>query len=219
MWLCWYPLKRFFHLFFFTDTVNHLFVANYQSISQIDYVTGSSKTHISFSYCHGLDFDYRYSITIGYSCIMQHLCTSFIRRNYIFWSDVVNNRILRARMNDTAATTLVSSGLGDPCKSSMLDWVHACTPAILQLNLFWATDGIAWDWVSENLYWTDQLNNVIEVYNPSTGARIVLASTGSGSDPVGIVLDPTTGYVLVLYSCSSMCSTWIKVFILHNYDF
>lgn len=53
-------------------------------------------------------------------------------------------------------------------------------------------EGLAWDWVNEKLYWTDVCDDDIEVFDPATGYRKVLIETGSGSDPRGIALDPTT---------------------------
>ena len=55
-------------------------------------------------------------------------------------------------------------------------------------------DGIAWDWINEKLYWTDECDNVIEVYDPSSGHRKTLISTGTNTDPRGIVVDPGTRY-------------------------
>ena len=57
-----------------------------------------------------------------------------------------------------------------------------------------STEGLAWDWVNEKLYWTDPCDDDIEVFDPATGYRKILIETGSGSDPRGIVLDPTTRY-------------------------
>jgi len=55
-------------------------------------------------------------------------------------------------------------------------------------------DGLAWDWVNKKLYWTDYCANDIEVYDPSTGYRRVLITTGSSSNPRGIVVDPRNRY-------------------------
>ena len=62
--------------------------------------------------------------------------------------------------------------------------------------LYCSTDGVAWDWVGEKLYWTDECNNRIEVYDPATRNRRVLIDTGSSSNPRGIVVDPGTKYVI-----------------------
>ena len=52
------------------------------------------------------------------------------------------------------------------------------------------TEGLAWDWVNEVLYWTDTQTQKIEVYDPATTHRKVLFS---GIIPSDIVLDPTEG--------------------------
>lgn len=60
-------------------------------------------------------------------------------------------------------------------------------------------DGIAWDWVTMKLYWTDADENDIEVFDPMNGNRRVLfnTSTCSGdSNPRAIVLDPTKRSVI-----------------------
>jgi len=53
-------------------------------------------------------------------------------------------------------------------------------------------DGLSWDWINQKLYWTDECNNKIEVFDPLTGDRKTLLETGPGSNPRGIVVDPTT---------------------------
>lgn len=52
-------------------------------------------------------------------------------------------------------------------------------------------DGLAWDWISEKLYWTDYCQDDIEVYDARTGFRTVLFNTGL-TEPHAIVVDPTT---------------------------
>lgn len=54
------------------------------------------------------------------------------------------------------------------------------------------TDGLAWDWTNEKLYWTDHCADDLEVFDPATGDRKVLIRTGSSSAPRSIVLDPST---------------------------
>ena len=56
------------------------------------------------------------------------------------------------------------------------------------------TEGLAWDWVNEKLYWTDYCQDHIEVYDPVSLHRRVLTATGT--NPFGIVVDPGTGYTL-----------------------
>ena len=54
------------------------------------------------------------------------------------------------------------------------------------------TEGLAWDWVNEKLYWTDRCDKDIEVFDTKTGYRKVLLQTGSSSNPNSIVVDPFT---------------------------
>lgn len=46
--------------------------------------------------------------------------------------------------------------------------------------------------MNEKVYWTDSCDDEIEVYDPATQQRRVLTSTGS--NPIGIVVDPGTRY-------------------------
>ena len=62
--------------------------------------------------------------------------------------------------------------------------------------IYKCTEGLAWDWVNEKLYWTDACEDEIEVYDPVTQHRRQLISTGS--NPVAIIVDPVTGYELGL---------------------
>ncbi len=54
--------------------------------------------------------------------------------------------------------------------------------------------GLAWDWVNQKLYWIDNIDDDIEVYDPSSQVRRVLFDVDL-ADPSAIVVDPTTGYV------------------------
>ncbi len=53
-------------------------------------------------------------------------------------------------------------------------------------------DGIAVDWIAQNIYWTDPGTARIEVARVDGLARRVLVSTGL-SKPRAIVLDPEKG--------------------------
>ena len=53
-----------------------------------------------------------------------------------------------------------------------------------------SADGLAWDWVNRNLYWTDAEDKDIEVIDPLSTHRKLLISTGSSSMPRAIVVDP-----------------------------
>ena len=53
--------------------------------------------------------------------------------------------------------------------------------------------------MNEKLYWTDNCDDDIEVYDPSTQVRRVLFDVDL-LNPYAIVVDPTTGYVYT-YEC------------------
>ena len=63
------------------------------------------------------------------------------------------------------------------------------------LKLFHCSaDGLAWDWVGKNLYWTDAAEHHIEVMDPfETDNRKILITTGDNSIPRAIVVDPHQG--------------------------
>ena len=52
-------------------------------------------------------------------------------------------------------------------------------------------DGLAWDWIAGNLYWTDYCQDDIEVFNPQSGHQTVIINSGL-IEPRAIVVDPTT---------------------------
>ena len=55
------------------------------------------------------------------------------------------------------------------------------------------TEGLAWDWVTKKVYWTDSERRRISVYDPEHNIRKVVTRTGSNSAPKDIALDPMTG--------------------------
>ena len=55
------------------------------------------------------------------------------------------------------------------------------------------TEGLAWDWINEKLYWTVSNLRKIEVFDPATMHRKVLFETGANTNPADIVLDPING--------------------------
>ena len=55
------------------------------------------------------------------------------------------------------------------------------------------TDGIAWDWVTKKVYWTDSGRRKVEVYDPERQIRKQLVNTGRRTLPRDIAIDPTTG--------------------------
>lgn len=62
------------------------------------------------------------------------------------------------------------------------------TPILLSM----VADGIAWDWTTKKIYWTDADERDVEVLDPNSGNRKILFRNEPGSIPRAIVLDPTT---------------------------
>jgi len=54
------------------------------------------------------------------------------------------------------------------------------------------TEDLAFDWVTNNLYWSDSFWSRIEVMDLDTGERAELIRTGNHSIPRAIVVDPVT---------------------------
>ena len=94
---------------------------------------------------------------------------------YIFWTDVINETINRAKM-------------GENPKVNFLVKIDLDTP-----------DGIAVDWVNKKLYWTDTGTDMIEVSDFNGTCRLELITTGL-EEPRAIVVHPALGYVEVICS-------------------
>ena len=77
-------------------------------------------------------------------------------------------------------------------------YVPICFHEVYEILIQWyfhtLPDGIAWDWVTEKLYWTDECYNHIRVFDVIKGEAKTLFS-GVGNNTRGIAVDPTTGYV------------------------
>lgn len=54
------------------------------------------------------------------------------------------------------------------------------------------SDGIAWDWLSKKLYWSDSEHREIEVLDPNSGDRMQLVETGLTTIPRDVAIDPNT---------------------------
>ena len=85
---------------------------------------------------------------------------------YIFWSDVNEKKIKRSCIDGANVTTINNN-------------VGVC-------------DGLAVEWKSSHLYWTDTTNNAISISDMEGNNTRILVSA-SLDEPRGIVLDPEQG--------------------------
>lgn len=95
-----------------------------------------------------------------------------IVEDYIFWTDNDKKCVMRAHPNGTGIQVIVDYDIQSP-------------------------DGLAFDWVARNLYWTDagdqaMASGRIEVARANGTSRKILISTGL-DEPRAIVVDPAEG--------------------------
>lgn len=95
--------------------------------------------------------------------------------NVIYWSDVALEMINK--------TEMVPMGLEKGRAGS------ATQSTIVVKNLVSTPDGLAFDWIHKNLYWTDTGLNTIQVISTSSLHRTTLINTNL-DEPRALVLDP-----------------------------
>lgn len=87
--------------------------------------------------------------------------------------------------------------------------------AFLHCKTFVTIVDIAWDWISEKVYWTDYCYDKIEVFDTVTGYRRELI-TDLG-DPQGIVVDPTTKLVKIKLCVVQLNNNSLQATLLDRY--
>ena len=112
------------------------------------------------------------NVTVIVNHLDDALAVDFLyEEGYVFWTDINLEMIKRAVINRTQQTTrgIITTGIVSP-------------------------DGLACDWVSKKLYWTDAETNRIEVSDLDGNFRKVLYWQRL-DQPRAIALDPFHGYV------------------------
>lgn len=97
------------------------------------------------------------------------------RNDQIFWADNEKGTITSIRRDGTERNTLVK--FFDQFESSADDWLN----------------GIAVDWLAENIYWSVAKRNLIEVARLNGSSRYVVLSQVDA--PKAIAVDPVAGYL------------------------
>ncbi|XP_075594191.1 low-density lipoprotein receptor isoform X2 [Balearica regulorum gibbericeps] len=91
----------------------------------------------------------------------------------VYWADLTQRKIYRSPLsgatNDSRHVTIIGTGLGSP-------------------------DGVALDWVHQNLYWTDSRLGTVSVADAGGRRRKTLVRE-AGAKPRGIAVDPLHGYM------------------------
>jgi len=132
-------------------------------------------------------------VSIDYSTTAVHSIISGLTRavaidvhfslGYIFWSDVTEKNIKRFRI-DVPSTTTIITGIG-------------------------VCDGLAVDWRTAQLYWTDMTNDRISISDLNGNNQRSLVSSQL-EKPRAIALDLDNGYALLLVMCLFRIYFWLK---------
>ena len=61
------------------------------------------------------------------------------------------------------------------------------------MSSFLCIDGLAVDWISGVLYFTDEVVDIVARFDPAESNYTVLFNTGPNTRPRAIVLDPNAG--------------------------
>ena len=69
-------------------------------------------------------------------------------------------------------------------------------------------DGIAVDWIAQNLYWTDTGRNVVEVARLNGTSRLIIVSKDL-DEPRAIALFPRKGYGLLIMGSLRFPFYWV----------
>ena len=114
-----------------------------------------------------------------------------VRERILFWSDINLHAIFMANLDGTGARVLVSGPTAS--KGNQTSFVITAVEYCIDNTSY--SDGLAWDWISKKLYWTDVRG--IEVIDLQTNYRMKVCCNPAMSNWRAIVLDPTTRCVYI----------------------
>ena len=108
---------------------------------------------------------------------------AFILTQRLFEEIRYNNRKFYSHLNKPYSHSRKRLG---PCPSSILLLYHLVHRSLI-ISI---SDGLAVDWVNNRLYFTDEVVDIVGVYDLNTLNATILIRTGTGTRPRAIVLDP-----------------------------
>lgn len=120
----------------------------------------------------------------------------------VFWSDISEKKIFNSKYDGTDKKVFISEGSYNNIisiyeKLITFQWTNLIyrTPLLFVIDII-SPEGIAIDWVSRRIYWTDSQKHTIEVADlEDAKIRATIASTGL-QNPRGIAVDPFQKWVL-----------------------
>ncbi len=135
--------------------------------------------------------------------LMNKVCNFGVcSREYIYWTEVSNGRIMRASLLPFLSETIsiLSVGLEVPgiyCYYNSLEGcpVNFITFETAKLGSIMLSDGLAVDWINNKIYFTDVDLNIVGVFDPVGFHYRVLVQLDSLAQPRAVVLDPSNRYV------------------------
>ena len=126
------------------------------------------------------------------------ICMDFVgfvhRQGHIFWTDVAAKTIVRSNLDGSMITTILDTGLNITGKMPLY---IAYSPLQIHCWVYvsFGVDGLAVDWATDKLYWTDSELRRIGVFDLTNHYyNWELISTGTDSLPRAIVVDPQSRY-------------------------
>lgn len=91
---------------------------------------------------------------------------SNMRTLAIYWSDMQSKKIFKLNIGSSDSQVVIGSGLD-------------------------LVEGLALDWIANNLYWVDSRLKTIEVANANGENRVILMNLEKASQPRGLAIDPS----------------------------
>lgn len=134
----------------------------------------------------------------------------------VYWSDISSRQILSAKYDGTDKKIFIQEGIRqnkNTSKAFFDVWELILTPYQWFSDIL-SPEGVAVDWISRHLYWTDSTKDTIEVVSlDNSSVRAIVISTQL-VNPRGIAVDPHQKYTAEnMFWCPSL--TYLIVFVVN----